>query len=559
MLNSSIPTKTPTPWANGAGTNYIRTVPIASQIGITNGAASWTDGFPPLTFVQQSAGGYPPDGRDANYAINLLSQWTRWMQAGGAVVYDSTFSTNVSGYPANATINASTGLGLWRSTADNNTANPDTIPTVGNWVPVAPFFGYTLVTLAGTNVVLTPQQAASGIIFFTGTLTANVTVTFPAWATSWQLYNGTSGAFTITVASAGAGSSVTIPAGAGGVFSDGTNMILSITGYATTSYVSGNYVALAGSTMTGTLTVSVGSGGVPLSMASTSNSSTTTSIYAANGGSYYFWQYGLYGSAGTVPGAMFWLQNGYSFPAATLTGAGAFSTASTITAAAGNVVAAAGDLYAGSSGGGTVHGATFTGNAATATTASSAGSAATASTQAVTDSSGNIVNTYFLQTFWPRSKGLTSAVGPVTNSNTYVPINFFIGANGLVVGSVIRFKFAITSNNGSIAISALNIYFGTNGSTADTSAAFLGPSGFTVAPTSGATLYWEGFMTITATGSSGSFKLNGQWTSNDGTNGLTMASTGTINTTQNNIFGFAIYVNGAGASFTCPAASIGLV
>ncbi len=126
MLLSNIPPKIPTPFAASAGGSYIRTVPVPSQIGVVAGAASFTDGFPPLTFVPAGSGGYPPDGRDMNYLLNLLSQWARWFAAGGIPQYDATFATAIGGYPNKAILAASAGGSLWQSTVDNNTTNPDT-------------------------------------------------------------------------------------------------------------------------------------------------------------------------------------------------------------------------------------------------------------------------------------------------------------------------------------------------------------------------------------------------------------------------------------------------
>lgn len=133
MLFSAIPTLVPLPFANSGTKN---TIPTASQIGITAGAASLTDGFPPLTFTPLSAGGVPPAGADFNGILNLLSANTRWDNAGGFYVYDSEFSTSISGYPKNALLAKLAGDGFWLSTADNNTADPDT--GGANWIAFDP-------------------------------------------------------------------------------------------------------------------------------------------------------------------------------------------------------------------------------------------------------------------------------------------------------------------------------------------------------------------------------------------------------------------------------------
>lgn len=125
MQVSDLPTRTPTVFASSAGADYIRTVPVPSQIGIHDGEASYTDGFPPLTFVEEGAGGFPPDGRDMNGVFNSLSGWARWQQAGGPANWNSAFSTAIGGYPNGAMVLGTTPGLLYVSTVDNNATNPN--------------------------------------------------------------------------------------------------------------------------------------------------------------------------------------------------------------------------------------------------------------------------------------------------------------------------------------------------------------------------------------------------------------------------------------------------
>lgn len=127
MLASDIPAKFPIPWANAAGGPFVRNIPTTSQIGIQNGAASLTDGFPPLCFSPVAAGGVPPFGQDFNGVNRQVTAWLRWVAAGGGVpFYDATFSAAVNGYPNGAMLQAASGPGnFWISTADNNVTNPD--------------------------------------------------------------------------------------------------------------------------------------------------------------------------------------------------------------------------------------------------------------------------------------------------------------------------------------------------------------------------------------------------------------------------------------------------
>lgn len=126
MLQSGIPPKFPIPWGNSAGSAYIRSIPQSSQIGVQNGAASLTDGFPPLTFVPETAGGVPPFGEDFNGILKQLSQWAQWFSSGGPITYDSGYAASIGGYPANTVLMSAVTPGTrWLNTVDNNATNPD--------------------------------------------------------------------------------------------------------------------------------------------------------------------------------------------------------------------------------------------------------------------------------------------------------------------------------------------------------------------------------------------------------------------------------------------------
>ena len=135
MLASSAPTSFPIPFANNAGTGFIRAIPTASQIGVTPGAASLHDGFVPLNMTPVAAGGVPPFGQDMNGILFESTTAIQWIQAGGLPVYNSTFSTAIGGYPNGAILVMANGKGMWQSTVDNNTSDPDT--GGANWAQIA--------------------------------------------------------------------------------------------------------------------------------------------------------------------------------------------------------------------------------------------------------------------------------------------------------------------------------------------------------------------------------------------------------------------------------------
>ena len=135
MQLSNSPGKLVLPFANSGNKNAI---PVNSQIGITPGAASLADGFPPLTMTPVAAGGVPPSGLDMNGILFQLSAILRWANAGGGYAYDSTFAnnSNVGGYPKGARIMRSDGLGYWFNTVENNTTDPEAAgAAAAGWVP----------------------------------------------------------------------------------------------------------------------------------------------------------------------------------------------------------------------------------------------------------------------------------------------------------------------------------------------------------------------------------------------------------------------------------------
>ena len=217
MLSTAAPAKTSVPFGNGGSRNVI---PVPSQISITPGAASFTDGFPPLTYTDPTAGGIAPAAQDFNgilYAVTLQQQW---QEAGGLPSFDSTFATAIGGYPKGAALQSADMTGVWVSTADNNTANPDT--GGAGWIPLA-FYGSQAVTLAGTNVTLTSIQGAKPILLLTGTLTANVQLVLPATVSKWVIANNCAGNFTITAKTA-TGSGVVLGPGGNYVYGDGASI-----------------------------------------------------------------------------------------------------------------------------------------------------------------------------------------------------------------------------------------------------------------------------------------------------------------------------------------------
>ena len=94
------------------------------------------------------------------------------------------------------------------------------------------FGGHLIINATGVSgtTALTTTQYQNLYILFSGTLSANVNYQVPSGVGGqWVVYNGTSGAFTLTLSSGGGGSSVTITQGTRTlIVSDGTNVTLSV-------------------------------------------------------------------------------------------------------------------------------------------------------------------------------------------------------------------------------------------------------------------------------------------------------------------------------------------
>ena len=229
MQLSNIPAKLLLAFAAAGGRN---TIPVDSQISTTPGAASFTDGFPPLTRTPIVAGGIPPSGLDMNGVLYELSALLRWLNAGGGFPFDATFAgdVNVGGYPKGARVMRSDGKGYWLNTLDNNGVDPESV-TVGEaagagWVP-----DYTsalaAVTMTNANVTLTPTEYGKPVIVLTGTLTANLNLIFPNLVGEWTVLNACSGEFAVTCKTAAGAGVKLLPSSSRVLYGDGSNIAVS--------------------------------------------------------------------------------------------------------------------------------------------------------------------------------------------------------------------------------------------------------------------------------------------------------------------------------------------
>lgn len=201
MQLSDIPNKLLIPFAEDGGKN---TIPTESQIGITGGRASLTDGFPPVTRIPTTAGGIPPFGLDMNGILYAISSICRWQTSGAGFPYDADFATDplVGGYPAGARVLRDDAQGYWLNTTDDNETDPsDAGAAAAGWVPDFAH-GVASVTMTSSHVTLTPDQYGLPIIEITGTLTTSLNLIFPEISGSWIVIDKTAGAFFVTAKTA---------------------------------------------------------------------------------------------------------------------------------------------------------------------------------------------------------------------------------------------------------------------------------------------------------------------------------------------------------------------
>lgn len=259
MQASNAPTKIQTPFADSGDK---QTIPVASQIGITDGRASFTDGFPPLTRTPIVAGGVPPFGTDMNGILYDITAIQQWLSAGGRFVYDSAFAAAIGGYPKGAVLQKADGSGSWLCTAENNSTNPDT--GGANWQDFSGgrLIGVQIITVTGTY---TPSAGTKSVIVEGAGGGAGGGGSAATGAAQYSMAaGGSSGAYgrgrftsgfsgvTVTIGAAGAAGAIGGNGGNGGTTSFGA--LLSFPGG-----VGGTAGVAASSTTT---TISLGVGGV---------------------------------------------------------------------------------------------------------------------------------------------------------------------------------------------------------------------------------------------------------------------------------------------------------
>lgn len=197
MNSSDIPSRLLKAFAVNGNKN---TIPFESSSSTDNsGTATYDKGFPPITMQPLSAGGIPPSGKDMNGVLYSSTQQLQWGNAGMGYPFNQDFANAVSGYPKGALIPNASLSGQWLNLVEGNTNTPDSsgASTTG-WVPVGNYGATTLSGLSSSTVTLSASQASKDRIILSGTLTSNISITFPAWIKAWQVENNCTGNYSIT-------------------------------------------------------------------------------------------------------------------------------------------------------------------------------------------------------------------------------------------------------------------------------------------------------------------------------------------------------------------------
>lgn len=208
-------------FAHNAGPDFINSIPETTA---APGAASFDQGFPPVTMEAPAAGGIPPYGQDFNGILNQITALLAYLNSGNCFPYDGTYATDIGGYAIGAILQRADLTGFWYNLLAANTSNPDS--GGAGWVGLSNYGFGSIAVAAGVNT-LDALDAARPVIVVSGTLGGNAQLVLPNTLQQWLIVNNTAGGHTLTVKTA-AGTGVNVPAGGfaapTGVYGDGTNI-----------------------------------------------------------------------------------------------------------------------------------------------------------------------------------------------------------------------------------------------------------------------------------------------------------------------------------------------
>jgi len=184
MISSASPPRISLSFADSGSKNVIKR---ESQISVTPGAASFTDGFPPLTMTPIASGGIPPLGQDMNGILNVITANIMYTNAGGIASYDPTFSAQIGGYPLNALLRSITPGYFYVNSVENNASDPTAggagwllfaMPRTGTYVENGTGIGQlpNIIKIGwnGTRLLATIDNTNYGVLINTDQMTAAI-------------------------------------------------------------------------------------------------------------------------------------------------------------------------------------------------------------------------------------------------------------------------------------------------------------------------------------------------------------------------------------------------
>lgn len=187
-MSLAYPPSLSVPFGRDAIAPYIRVVPIASQISVKPGAASWETGFVPLNMTLKTGGGIAPFGSDMNGVLSYITQNLVWLCAGGAFEFNTDIVTAWTGYPEGAILRSAVDPSryFYNTLADNANDPDDPDSVLTGWVAFSPVSAPTALQteapVAGTyddfaldnGVGFLDIDTAAGDVFITGFEVDNV-------------------------------------------------------------------------------------------------------------------------------------------------------------------------------------------------------------------------------------------------------------------------------------------------------------------------------------------------------------------------------------------------
>lgn len=205
-------------------------IPDAQQ---SDGSVSYTTGYG-ADYEKQL--GVDPAAKNIertgyNSVLNEITVALQELQSGlGLPTFSTTFAARLpgGGYPRAAVVPRADGAGYWinQLAGVNNT---DPTVSASGWYPLSVSGAKTVPVSSTATVTLSTSDAAFKLLIVTGTLAVDVAIELPVWTGySWVIDNRCTGAFQVTIKTAG-GTGVVIANGAASQVScDGTNIVRAI-------------------------------------------------------------------------------------------------------------------------------------------------------------------------------------------------------------------------------------------------------------------------------------------------------------------------------------------